>query len=230
MARTIYDQNIVIDLEFTPSGYDGCLVTPKRFQEIIEIGAVRVSSDGHMLDEFRCLVKPQYVEAISLGVSRITGLNARMLEGAPTFREALRLLSDWVGNGRTRMVAWSENDEAQMISECTAKGLELPANMTRWLDLQRVFPRAMDMRSRRKCMSLHDAFAWFDRELSHGNEHRALADAEHTAELLVALMHGEHLEHKKALKTALVAPDKERGYNVMAGALAGLYAQMCAVA
>lgn len=45
MARTIYDQNIVIDLEFTPSGYDGCLVTPKRFQEVIEIGAVRVSSD-----------------------------------------------------------------------------------------------------------------------------------------------------------------------------------------
>ncbi len=128
------------------------------------------------------------------------------------------------------MIAWSGNDKTQRMRGCAAKGLAQPACMGRWLDLQRVFPRAMEMRGKRKCMSLHDAFAWFDRELSHDCEHQALMDAEHTAELLVALMNGEHLEHKRAVKEALVAPDVTRGYNVMAGALAGLYAQLCAVA
>ena len=42
-----YDQNIVIDLEFTPVPNEagpGC-----RHYEIIQIGAVRVSPDGRML-------------------------------------------------------------------------------------------------------------------------------------------------------------------------------------
>ena len=225
MAHPAYDQNIVVDLEFTPSIRNARKQGVRQVYEVIEIGAVRVSPDGRMLDEFRCLVRPEMATSVSGRVRRLTGITTRMLEDAPHFAEALLLFSEWVGKGRTRMVAWSENDKAQIVSECSVKGIEMPANMRRWMDLQRVFPRAMDMRGRHKRMSLHDAFAWFDRELSTDCEHQALADAEHTAELLIALIKGEHLEHKRALEAAMTNA-QSCSYNPMASALAGLLERM----
>ena len=225
MAHLAYDQNIVVDLEFTPSIRNARKHGVSQVYEVIEIGAVRVSADGRVQDEFRCLVRPEMASSVSSRVCRLTGITTRMLKDAPNFAEALSLFSEWVGKRRTRMVAWSENDKAQIVSECSVKGIEMPANMRRWMDLQRVFPRAMDMRGRHKCMSLHDAFAWFDRELSADCEHQALADAEHTAELLIALIKGEHLEHKRALEAAMINV-QPCGYNPMASALAGLLEKM----
>lgn len=225
MAHPAYDQNIVVDLEFTPSIRNARKHGVRQVYEVIEIGAVRVSPDGRVLDEFRCLVRPDMATSVSGKVRRLTGITTRMLEDAPNFAQALLLFSEWVGKGRTRMVAWSENDKAQIVSECGMKEIEIPANMRRWMDLQRVFPRAMDMRGRHKRMSLHDAFAWFDRELSGDCEHRALADAEHAAELLVALIRGEHLEHKRAVEAAMTNT-QSCSYNPMAGALAGLLERM----
>lgn len=225
MAHPAYDQNIVVDLEFTPSIRNARKHGVRQVYEVIEIGAVRVSPDGRVLDGFRCLVRPDMATSVSGKVRRLTGITTRMLEDAPNFAQALLLFSEWVGKGRTRMVAWSENDKAQIISECAMKEIEIPANMRRWMDLQRVFPRAMDMRGRPKRMSLHDAFAWFDRELSGDCEHRALADAEHAAELLVALIRGEHLEHKRALEAAMTNT-QSCSYNPMVSALAGLLERM----
>lgn len=45
-----YEQNIVVDLEFTP--VDKGAKTRKFKYEIIQIGAVRVSSDGEIKDSF----------------------------------------------------------------------------------------------------------------------------------------------------------------------------------
>ena len=219
-----YDQNIVIDLEFTPVPNEagpGCL-----HYEIIQIGAVRVSPDGRMLDQFCCFVRPQWAPFVSWKVQRITGIRDSALQDAPSFAQALVLLRAWIGEGRTRMVAWSGTDKAQILAECAAKGLRVPGNMDRWMDLQRVFPRAVGMRKKRTCMALHDALAWFDMEPQKGCEHQALLDAEHTAQLLISLFKGEHLEHAKAMRSAMGEGKKRSGYNVMAGALAGLLAQM----
>ena len=225
-CRNTYDQNIVIDLEFTPVPRE--LGHGSLRHEIIQIGAVRVSPEGRVLDQFCCFVRPQLAPFVSWNVQRITGIGNSALEGAPSFAEALELLCTWIGGGRTRMVAWSNSDRAQMQQECVAKGLQLPENMGRWMDLQRVFPRAMGMRRKRRRMSLHDALAWFGQEPAKGCEHQALLDAERTAQLLCSLLRGEHLEHARAMRSAMgKEPQQEQhGYNVMAGALAGLLAQM----
>ena len=108
MAHRAYDQNIVVDLEFTPSIRNARKHGVRQIYEVIEIGAVRVSPDGRVLDEFRCLVKPEMATSVSGKVRRLTGITTHMLEDAPRFAEALLLFSEWVGKGRTRMVAWSE--------------------------------------------------------------------------------------------------------------------------
>ena len=53
MAHRAYDQNIVVDLEFTPSIRNARKHGVRQIYEVIEIGAVRVSPDGRVLDEFR---------------------------------------------------------------------------------------------------------------------------------------------------------------------------------
>ena len=57
---------------------------------------------------------------------------------------------------------------------------------------------------------------------------QALLDAERTAQLLCSLLRGEHLEHARAMRSAMgkELQQEQRGYNVMVGALAGLLAQM----
>ena len=49
MAHLAYDQNIVVDLEFTPSIRDARKHGARQVYEVIEIGAVRVSSDGRVI-------------------------------------------------------------------------------------------------------------------------------------------------------------------------------------
>ena len=46
MAHRAYDQNIVVDLEFTPSIRNARKRGGRQAYEVIEIGAVRVSADG----------------------------------------------------------------------------------------------------------------------------------------------------------------------------------------
>lgn len=266
----VYDQNIVIDLEFTPVP-DSCVSRGMR-NEVIEIGAVRVTPQGKVLDEFRCLVRPQFAESINSHVRKLTGIRWADVESAPSFAEAFERLIAWIGGGRTRMVAWSKSDMRQIRHECAAKGLDVPECMSRWMDLQMVFPHLMDMRGHRQQMSLHRAIEWYGLELDSSCEHAALLDAEHTAELLCMLLNGEYLEHKRALMAAMpsrfgvvkragaegasgkatsaggatlvgkatssgeVSPANEAvlvepakpAFGIMAGALAGLYAQMMA--
>lgn len=230
MKSDAYEQNIVIDFEFTPIP-KGSRVNGMR-HEIIEIGAVRVDPSGRVLDEFRCLVRPEIATEISDVVRHLTGITWAQVEDAPTFAVAFGRLVDWIGDSRTRMVAWSTCDEHQVRVECAGKGLEVPASMSRWLDLQCVFPRVMGIGRPGGKMSLHDAIGWYGLELHASCEHAALLDAEHTAELLRELMTDGYLEQKRALAAAMPAKEPEPAeaheYGRLAGPLAELYAQMCA--
>lgn len=237
MKTRAYDQNIVIDLEFTalPKQLRGCGL--KR--EIIEIGAVRVSADGRVLDRFQSLVRPQVCHELAYEVVDLTGIIDADLCDADTFDVVMGHFVDWVGGGRTRLVAWSPNDQQQLEAECRVKGVELPESLGRWMDLQRVMPRVMDVGRRRGRMSLRNAMGWAGLDSELDVEHRALDDAMNTAKLLCMLLTGEHQEQKRALAAAMprrragsdyavMRPGESVGSGLMADALAGLYAQMMA--
>ena len=67
-----YEQNIVLDLEFTP--VDREVKTDSFRSEIIQIAAVRVSPEGEMLDCFSAYVKPEYTQKVARSVQRLTGI------------------------------------------------------------------------------------------------------------------------------------------------------------
>ena len=199
-------QNIVMDLEFTP--------TPRSARrlglhsEIIEIGAVRVDARGNTVDTFCRRVKPAYAAHVAPWIVRLTGIRDVDLRDAEPLEAAVEDFAAWVGPNRTRLVTWSGTDRSQVERECACKGIELPAQMRRWLDLQRIYPRLMQVGDRRRLMSLKTAADWTGAALNVNSAHQALYDAQVTAELLRQLLSGEYRQQRRALSAYLATPAK----------------------
>ena len=82
-------QYIVLDLEWNqpwPGSYAAKRVLPVQIRgEIIQIGAVRMLSDGTVADEFQVLVCPKYYKKLNSRVSKLTGLrDSRLREEGPS--------------------------------------------------------------------------------------------------------------------------------------------------
>lgn len=217
-----YEQNIVIDLEFNP--------TPRKVGrglrfEIIEIGAVKLDAQGNAKGEFSCLVKPQYSRFVRKNIIALTGIKTCDVSQAPMLEEAIASLARWIGDASSRIVAWSKNDQRQIKRECAHKSIEVPPQLRRWLDLQAIYPRVMNVGNGRR-MKLSTAADWYGAELDQSSAHRALYDAKVTSELLRQLLTGAYQQQKVALDSAM-ANSAESGARLSASlgdACAGLAA------
>ncbi|RKI95671.1 hypothetical protein D7W09_05590 [bacterium D16-34] len=195
-----YEQNIVIDLEFTP-------VNPKYRTghfcfEIIQIGAVRVDQNGKLLDSFTSFVKPEFTDRVTRKVQKLTGIRTCDVTGAESLAEVLKQFRAWVGNAKTRFVAWSNSDLRQLVVETKTKEISFSEKNNRWLDLQKIYPRFMEVDNGRQ-MALRIAANWYGIEASSQDLHGALYDATLTAELLSSLMTNDYLLQKSMIAKAM---------------------------
>ena len=218
-----YTCNVVIDLEFTP--------VPKRLRkdglryEIIEVGAVKLGPDGSVVGEFSHMVKPVLSKGVSGKVHWMTGIGNEDLTCARPLDQVLDALAAWIGPGKARMVTWSGSDKAQIACECRVKGIEhhLP---TRWLDIQRLYPRLMH--TRKRMVALGEAADWCGIANDKASAHRALYDAKMTAELFRMMASGECAAHREALDRQMQADKNKCSASIGAqcGGLAELLAQL----
>ncbi|MEE1455058.1 MAG: 3'-5' exonuclease [Ellagibacter isourolithinifaciens] len=208
-----YEQNIVVDLEFTP--VDKGAKTRKFKYEIIQIGAVRVSSDGEIKDSFSSFVKPEYTKSIAYAVQELTGIRMCNLTSEDTLEQILEKFREWVGSKPTRFVAWSETDLKQLNAETEKKNIPFHEKGERWLDLQKVYPRFMEVGNGRQ-IALCAAANWCGIEPSKEDLHGALYDARVTAELLKNLLTKEFLEQKNCIASVMsdASRKKETSYTI----------------
>lgn len=210
----MFDQHIILDLEMNPTEFTGG--RKKRLpNEIIEIGAVRLDAGFNVADTFSCFVEPEFSSCVSRDITILTGITSSDIHNAAAFEAALPLFEKWIGGGRTRIYSWSDNDLKQLRKECMYKRLAFPGNMKRWIDLQAVFPRMMDIGYRRRRMPLADAAGWGGVEIDSKSVHRALYDAQVTACLARLLLTGEYIDKKKLLSA------EEPGNGSSGGVLIG---------
>lgn len=200
-----YEQNIVLDLEFTPAG-PAARDAGLRF-EVIQFGAVRVNPDGEAGDSFECFVRPETTGKITWQVNRLTGIRWSDVASAEPFEQGLAAFTAWVGDASTRFVTWSPSDLKQLTEESAYKKIDLPLAHDRWFDLQKVYPRLMGVRKKRGQVRLVEAAEWYcggevEREQLHG----APYDAAVTAELFRLLKTGEYLAQKNML--ADIVPER----------------------
>ncbi len=193
---------IVLDMEWNqpwPGSPSSKKVLPVQIRgEIIQIGAVRLTEDQRVADEFQIMVAPKYYRHLNRRVSKLTGIKESRLrdEGVP-FPEAIERFREWCGEDIVFLI-WGFDDIG--ILRENLQLFKLGTKWTdRWYNAQMIFNAQTDGSNAQK--ALKTAMEIFGIEATRP-AHDALGDAYHTA-LICAKLDLERgmAEYGSALKS-----------------------------
>ena len=193
---------IVLDMEWNqpwPGSPSAKKVLPVAIRgEIIQIGAVRVTEDQQVTDEFQILIKPRYYRHLNRRVSKLTGIKETRLreEGVP-FPEAMEQFKAWCGEDIV-FLTWGFDDIG--ILRENLQLFELNVDWTeKWYNAQMIFNAQTDGSTAQK--ALKTAMEIFEIEATRP-AHDALGDAYHTALICARLdLKKGQAEYDAALKS-----------------------------
>ena len=193
---------IVLDMEWNqpwPGSPSSKKVLPVAIRgEIIQIGAVRVTEDQQVTDEFQILIKPKYYRHLNRRVSKLTGIKeARLREEGVGFAEAMESFRAWCGDDIV-FLTWGFDDIG--ILRENLQLFELPVDWTeKWYNAQMIFNAQTDGSTAQK--ALKTAMEMFEIEATRP-AHDALGDAYHTALICARLdLKKGQKEYDAALKS-----------------------------
>ena len=172
---------IVLDMEWNqpwPGSPSAKKVLPVQIRgEIIQIGAVRVTENQQVADEFQVMIQPKYFRHLNRRVSKLTGIKESRLkeEGIP-FPEAMEQFHTWCGENIV-FLTWGFDDIGILRENLQLHGLETHWT-DRWYNAQMMFNAQTDGSNAQK--ALKTAMEMFEIEASRP-AHDALGDAYHTA-------------------------------------------------
>ena len=193
---------IILDMEWNqpwPGSPSSRKVLPVAIRgEIIQIGAVRVTEDQSVEDEFQIMIKPKYYRHLNRRVSKLTGIKESRLkeEGVP-FPEAMAQFRAWCGENII-FLTWGFDDIG--ILRENLRLFQLEEDFTaRWYNAQMIFNAQTDGSNAQK--ALKSAMEIFGIEATRP-AHDALGDAYHTALICARLDLKKGIEeYDQALKS-----------------------------
>ena len=193
---------IVLDMEWNqpwPGSPSAKKVLPVAIRgEIIQIGAVRVTEDQDVTDEFQVMIRPKYYRRLNRRVSKLTGIKESRLrdEGIP-FPEAMEAFQSWCGEDFV-FLTWGFDDITILRENLRLYGLA--EDWTgRWYNAQMIFNAQTDGSNSQK--ALKTAMEIFGIEATRP-AHDALGDAYHTALICARLdLQRGAQEYDQALKS-----------------------------
>ena len=193
---------IVLDMEWNqpwPGSPSARKVLPVQIRgEIIQIGAVRVTEDQTVADEFQVMIRPKYYRSLNRRVSKLTGIKESRLkaEGIP-FPEAMEQFRAWCGEDPV-FLTWGFDDIA--ILRENLQLFELGTEwLVRWYNAQMMFNAQTDGSTAQK--ALKTAMEIFGIEATRP-AHDALGDAYHTALICARLDLKQGMaEYEQALRS-----------------------------
>lgn len=178
---------IVLDMEWNqpwPGSPSSRKVLPVAIRgEIIQIGAVRLTEEQFVADEFQVLVKPKYYTRLNRRVSKLTGIkDSRLKEEGIPFPEAMRRFREWCGEDIV-FLTWGFDDIGILRENLRLFGLSEEWT-SRWYNAQMFFNAQTDGSTAQK--ALKTAMEMFEIQPTRP-AHDALGDAYHTA-LICAML------------------------------------------
>lgn len=174
---------IVLDMEWNqpwPGSPSAKKVLPVTIRgEIIQIGAVRLTEEGSLADEFQIMIMPKFYRHLNRRVSKLTGIKESRLreEGVP-FAEAMEQFQQWCGEDVV-FLTWGFDDIGILRENLQLHRLDTEWT-DRWYNLQMIFNAQTDGSNSQK--ALKTAMETFEIEPSRP-AHDALGDAYHTAQI-----------------------------------------------
>ena len=178
---------IVLDMEWNqpwPGSPSSRKVLPVQIRgEIIQIGAVRLTEDQQVVDEFQIMVKPKYYRHLNRRVSKLTGIKETRLkeEGVP-FAYAMEQFRAWCGEDIV-FLTWGFDDIGILRENLQLHGVETDWT-EKWYNAQMMFNAQTDGSTAQK--ALKTAMEIFGIEATRP-AHDALGDAFHTAQICTRL-------------------------------------------
>ena len=193
---------IVLDMEWNqpwPGSPSAKKVLPVQIRgEIIQIGAVRVTEDQQVTDEFQVLIKPKYYRRLNRRVSKLTGIKeSQLLEQGISMNEAMARFRAWCGED-VIFLTWGFDDITILRENLQLYGID-DSWVQRWYNAQMIFNAQTDGSTSQK--ALKTAMEIFQIEATRP-AHDALGDAYHTAQICARLDLQKGVEeYGKALKS-----------------------------
>lgn len=123
---------IFFDLEWNTGFMDGT-----SYDEIIEIGAVKVDGQFHKTASFQRLVKPAVYRRMNPYIGKIISITMDDLKNADPMETVARQFFDWCGPDAT-LVAWSTNDFGVWERNLARIGQRFPQGFSSY-DLQAAY-------------------------------------------------------------------------------------------
>ena len=193
---------IILDMEWNqpwPGSPSAKKVLPVQIRgEIIQIGAVRVTEDQQVADEFQVMIRPKYYRRLNRRVSKLTGIKESRLkeEGIP-LPEAMETFRSWCGEDII-FLTWGFDDITILRENLRLYGLA--EDWTgKWYNAQMIFNAQTDGSNAQK--ALKTAMEIFGIEATRP-AHDALGDAYHTALICARLdLKKGTQEYEQALKS-----------------------------
>ncbi len=193
---------IVLDMEWNqpwPGSPSAKKVLPVQIRgEIIQIGAVRVTQDQQVADEFQMLIKPKYYRRLNRRVSKLTGIKeAQLKENGVPMQEAMEAFRAWCGED-VIFLTWGFDDITILRENLRLYGLD-ESWVSHWYNAQMIFNAQTDGSNAQK--ALKTAMEIFQIEATRP-AHDALGDAYHTALICARLdLRKGTREYAQALKS-----------------------------
>ena len=193
---------IVLDMEWNqpwPGSPSSKKVLPAPIRgEIIQMGAVRLTENQTVADEFQVMVRPKFYRRLNRRVSKLTGIKESRLrdEGIP-FPDAIDQFRQWCGDDVT-FLTWGFDDIG--ILKENLQLYALPDNWAdRWYNAQMIFNAQTDGSTSQK--ALKTAMETFGIQATRP-AHDALGDAYHTALICARLdLKKGAMEYDSALRS-----------------------------
>ncbi|MCI3924643.1 exonuclease domain-containing protein [Paenibacillus sp. TRM 82003] len=194
---------IVLDIEFNGRKFASDLP-----MEVIEIGAVRLDSALQVKDTFTTLVKPVFFAKLNSFIKKKTGIPQEGIDEAPGFPEVSERFMRWLRQSEEAMfVTWGGEDLKRIIFDTRMHKLDDAYWMeARYFDLLKGYLRFKNVTND---VSVEAALS----ELgiaSEGNAHRALDDAQMTAEIFRAVFEKMDFERAQQFKDTFTNAKERR--------------------
>ena len=179
-------QYVVVDFEWNQSPYGKHSSNKKLPFEIIEIGAVKLNGQGQEMDRFNQIIKPKVYKKLHHVTKNLTGISEKELSEGRPFCEVMPEFLEWCGDDYM-FCTWGNLDLLELQRNLKFFHMEdaVKGPIT-YHNVQKLFRLYYLEEDSNSTASLEWAVEYLNIEKKSGF-HRAIHDAEYTAEVFVTM-------------------------------------------
>ena len=185
-------QYIILDLEWN-NAY--CRKANGFFNEIIEIGAVKLDEKLNIIDEFSKIIKARFGKKLRKSVKELTNITNDDIMHGIQFSKAVSLFNNWIGNDDEAVIlTWGNCDIRVLLDNFYyLNGIKTIPFLKNYVDLQKYFQAVIPSETKDQ-IGLSTAAEKLNISGDKYSAHRALDDSKLSADCFIKIYNNEKFD------------------------------------